>query len=211
MSIMVMLVAAPCSYANGKQEAPPGTASVSYIEGDVTLNGSAAALGDEVKAGATIQTGNDAQCEIVFRTKNIIHIASDTTLVFHPQDVTRGATLGKGAVAMVLKNLAANGEERFGITTKSVVGGVRGTSYFVRVGDDGSTYICACNGAIHITGADGKFDRDLESPHHKAFLVSGSGGDLTVSDAPLLYHTDADVDNLARKIGVTLDWTKVDK
>jgi hypothetical protein len=190
-------------------------ASVIYVDGEVTMNGSPASVGDDVQPGATISTGSDGLCEVVFNKKNIIHITGGTILTFDPEVLSKGATLRRGAIAMVLRNLgpfASNpGELRFRISTSTVVAGVRGTCFFVKVEDDNNTYVCCCNGSLHIEGASGEFTQNIAGSHHREVRVSRSVGGLSVAAAPLLYHTDADVEAIAEKIGETIDWTKIDK
>src|SRR5271157_597376 len=82
-------------------------ASIIYLEGDVTLDGVPASVGDAVVAGATLRTGENALCEVVFNTRNIVHMTGSTILRFDPNQLSRGASLEKGAIAMVLRNLAA--------------------------------------------------------------------------------------------------------
>lgn len=190
-------------------------ASIIYVDGEVTMNGSPATVGDDVQPGATIKTGSDGLCEVVFNRKNIIHITSSTILTFDREVLSRGATLRGGAIAMVLRNLgpfARNpGELRFRIQTSTAVAGVRGTCFFVKVEDDNDTYICCCNGSLHIAGPSGEFTKNIAGSHHREVRVTRSDAGLSVSAAPLLYHTDADVEAIAAKIGETIDWTKIDK
>lgn len=192
-------------------------ASIIYIEGDVSMNGSPAAVGDEVLPGAVLATARDSLCQIVFNTKNIIHMAAGTTLHFDPRAVSLGATLQKGAVAMVLRNLnpfiSANpaDELRFTIRTSTAVAGVRGTCFFVAVEDDNNTYVCACNGAIHLEGSDGQFTQNLASSHHEELRVTRSASGISARAAPMLYHTDQDVEAIASKIDEKVDWTRIDR
>lgn len=189
------------------------TASIVYLEGTVTLNGSPAAVGDSVPAGALVQTGADSICQIVFNARNIIHLAADTSLRLDPALVSRGATLQKGTIAMVLRNLApsAPGEVRFTIRTSSTVAGVRGTCFLVKVEDDNNTYICCCNGSIHLEGTSGEFTRNLAAPHHREVRITKSATGLSMAAAPMLYHSDKDVETIAARIGEKIDWTKIDK
>lgn len=190
-------------------------ASIVYVEGDVTLNGKPASVGDQVAPGATIKTESDAVCQVVFNRKNIVHITGNTILTFDPQVLSRGATLQKGAIAMVLRNLgpfgSAPGELRFKIRTSTAVAGVRGTCFFVKVEDENNTFVCCCNGSLHLEGAAGEFTQNIAGSHHREVRVSRSGNGTSVSAAPLLYHTDADVEAIAARIGETIDWTKIDK
>jgi|SRR5208283_1829278 len=192
-------------------------ASIVYIEGDVSMNGSPAVVGDEVLPGAVLTTAKESLCQIVFNAKNIVHMAAGTTLRFDAKALSRGATLQKGAVAMVLRNLnpliSGNpGDElRFTIKTSTAVAGVRGTCFFVAVEDENNTYVCACNGAIHLEGSGGQFTQNLASSHHQEVRVTRSASGISVIAAPLLYHTDGDVEAIAARIDEKIDWTKIDR
>ena len=190
-------------------------ASIIYIEGDVTMNGSPASVGDDVQPGATIETAPDAVCQVVFNRKNIVHVAGGTVLTFDPKVLSQGATLQKGAIAMVLRNLGKvvgkPDELRFRITTSNAVAGVRGTCFFVKIEDDDNTFICCCNGSLHLDNAAGDSLRNLAGSHHQEVRVSRSATGVSVASAPLIYHTDGDVEAIAARIGETIDWTRIDK
>jgi hypothetical protein len=188
-------------------------ASIVYIEGEVTMNGSPAAVGDDVQPGALITTAKESVCQVVFNTRNIVHMAAATTLRFDGKAIAKGATLQKGAVAMVLRNLAAvpGDEPRFSIKTSTAAAGVRGTCFFVAVEDENNTYICACNGALHVEGEGGEFTQNLASSHHREVRVTRSTTGVSVSAAPMLYHTSGDVETVAARIGETIDWTKLER
>ncbi len=203
--VLFLLVACSAAFSADK-------ASIVYIDGDVTMNGSAASVGDAVPPGAVVTTAADSVCEIVFNTKNIVHVAAGTTLRFD-STLSRGATLQKGAVAMVLRKLAAvQGDElRFTVRTSTTVAGVRGTCFLIAVEDQDHTYVCACNGSVHLEGADGQVTENLASSHHQEVRVSRTGASESISSAPLLYHTDADVEAIAARIGEKIDWTTIDQ
>ncbi|MGA2481129.1 MAG: FecR domain-containing protein [Spirochaetia bacterium] len=204
---LVLLFAGAAAFAADK-------ASIVYIEGDVTMNGAPAAVGDDVQPGALITTAKDSVCQVVFNSRNIVHMAAGTTLRFDLNAVSKGATLQKGAIAMVLRNLAAaapGDELRFSIRTSTAVAGVRGTCFFVAVEDENNTYICACNGALHLEGQGGQFTQNIASSHHREVRVTRSAAGISVSAAPLEYHTDGDVEAVAARIGETIDWTKIDR
>jgi hypothetical protein len=205
-STFILLMASGAVFAADK-------ASIVYIEGDVTMNGSPAAIGDDVQPGALITTGKDSVCQVVFNTKNIVHLESGTTLRFDGKALSHGATLQKGAVAMVLRNLVAvpGDELRFTIRTSTAVAGVRGTCFFIDVEDENNTYICACNGAIHLEGDGGQFTQNLASSHHREVRVSRTATGISVNAAPMAYHTDGDVEAVAARIGEKIDWTKIDR
>ena len=189
------------------------TASIVYIEGDVTMNGSPAEVGDVVLPGALMETGKASVCQVVFNTRNIVHMAAGTTLRFDGKVLSRGATVQRGAVAMVLRKLVSTpGDQvKFSITTSTAVAGVRGTCFFVVVEDEDHTYICACNGQIRLQGAGQSFTQNLASSHHQELRVTRSASGISVSAAPLEYHNDEAVEAVAARIGETIDWTKLER
>jgi hypothetical protein len=150
---------------------------------------------------------------------SIIYIEGDVIMNGSPasvgDDVKPGATLQQGAIGMVLRNLgsltAGPGELRFRITTSNTVAGVRGTCFLVKIEDDNNTFICCCNGRIHLEGTGGVFTQNMASSHHEELRVRRSERGISVAAAPLLYHTDADVEAIAARIGETIDWTRIDK
>jgi hypothetical protein len=185
---------------------------ITYLEGQVTIDKVLAAIGDPVPEGSTIKTDKESQCLIVFRNRNIFHLAENTVFVFDPANRQTGSQLRQGSVGFVLKNLIASaGTPRFIIRTPTAVAGVRGTSFFIKVEDANNTYVCLCNGALNLQDSFGLNVQDIEAAHHKELRFTQSGGAVTVSDAALLYHTDEDMQGLAGKIGVTIDWSKIDR
>jgi hypothetical protein len=184
---------------------------ISYMEGQVTIDNVAAAIGDPVPLGSTIRTDSASECLIVFRDKNILHLNEKTVFVFNPGNLQTGSELRQGAVGFVLKNLEnVGGAPGFLIRTPSAVAGVRGTSGFIMVEDPNTTYLCLCNGALHLVDSLGGNARDIEAAHHKELRFTRSGDTVTVTDAPLQYHTDDDMQDLAARIGVNIDWNTVD-
>ncbi len=114
--------------------------------------------------------------------------------------------------ALVLKKLATlTGAPTFTVRTPSAVAGVRGTSFFINAVDARTTYICSCNGAVHVEDLRGGSAQDIVAAHHKAVVVTSTDTGATVADSTLLYHTDADLEKVASDIGVTIDWTTPDR
>ena len=160
-----------------------------------------------MQPGALITTAKDSVCQVVFNSRNIVHMAAGTTLRFDLNAVSKGATLQKGAIAMVLRNLnpfisAKPGDElRFSIRTSTAVAGVRGTCFFVDVEDENNTYICACNGAIHLEGEGGQFTQNIASSHHREVRVTRSATGILGERGP------AGVPHRRRcRIGCCTDW-----
>jgi hypothetical protein len=188
------------------------TPTVTYLEGSVTIDGQEAGIGDTVPLGAVVATSSGSLVDIEFNGRNAIRLSENTTLVFNPRNLQTGSELRQGALTLVLKRLSPgeNGEG-FLVRTPSAVAGVRGTSFFMKVESPTSTYVCACNGAVQVLGEDGSLLRELASAHHKGLRIEGTGGAPSVSDAPRLYHTDADLEKVAAVIGYKIDWSVIDQ
>ena len=123
---------------------------------------------------------------------------------------TTGHLLG-GALAAVLKNLTPTKTgNRFQIDTPTIVAGVRGTTFYVKVLNINSTYFCLCNGEVHLQDSAGGDKMALEAAHHSAVEYNREDGIFRVTKRPLLYHTDAEMQAFANKIGYTINWKKPD-
>ncbi len=185
--------------------------TVTYLEGTVTIDGSPAGIGDTVPLGSVVATSAASLVDIEFNARNAVRLSENTTLVFNPRNFQSGSELRQGALTLVLKQLSRGaGGEGFLVRTPSAVAGVRGTSFFMKVESPTSTYVCACNGAVQVLGADGSLLKDLVGSHHRGARIQQAGATPQLTDAPLLYHTDADLEKVAADIGYKIDWNVVD-
>jgi hypothetical protein len=210
LSGVLLAVAAIC-FAQAGQNGPR-VPTLTYMEGTVTIDGRSAAIGDSVPLGSVLTTSEQSVADIEFNARNVMRLSENTTLVFNPRNLQSGSELRLGALTLVLKNLpsGAVGESLL-VRTPTVVAGVRGTSFFIKVENPSSTYVCACNGVVQVLGADGRPLKELIASHHKAVRVAGSADQPQVTDAPMLYHTDQDVEKVAAAIGYKIDWSTVDR
>jgi hypothetical protein len=210
-TVVFLVVASAFSFAQQGQ-AGARVPTVTYLEGTVTIDGATANIGDTVPLGATVTTSAGSLVDIEFNTRNAIRLGENTTLVFNPNNLQTGSELRRGALTLVLKKLT-NGAtgQGFMVRTPSAAAGVRGTSFFMKVESPTSTYVCACNGVVQVFGSDGQPTRELAGSHHKAVHIDTSGSAPQVTDAPRLYHTDADLEGVASAIGFKIDWNVVDR
>jgi hypothetical protein len=205
--VLVLVLAASSAFAQAG-----GTALVSYVEGSATVDGKPASIGDPVPLGATVATAQDSLCEIQWNGKNAVRLGASTTFVFNPSNLQQGSELKQGTLVLVLKKLATvAGAPSFTVRTPSAVAGVRGTSFFINAVDAQTTYICSCNGSVHVEDIRGGSVHDLVSAHHQAFTYTATAAGATVAGAALLYHSDADMEKVAADIGVSIDWTTPDR
>jgi len=187
--------------------------TISYLEGSVTVDTASASIGDAVPFGAVVRTDKDSICEITFRQRNVIRLEELTSFVFNPVNLQVGSVLQQGALSLVLKNLVpmGPGDKSFYVRTATATAGVRGTSFFMKVEDPSTTYVCLCNGVLRLDDGTQVTGMDLEAAHHESYRVVNRGGTPSLEKAPMLYHTDDSMQALAGKIGYTIDWTRVDK
>jgi ferric-dicitrate binding protein FerR (iron transport regulator) len=196
------------------QVTPEADAGVSgtviYVEGKVTLNERQINTGERVPAKSLIVTGPGAECEITFAQKNIIRINENTTVSVDFSQPVKDLDLRQGSIASVLNNLDKLGNaDSFSVRTNVAVMGVRGTVIFVHADKD-RTYICDCNGTVYLRDADNKNQQTVEAAHHKASVFTKQNGKVVVRPGAMEYHTDEDMQNLAAKIGYTIDWSVIE-
>ena len=126
-------------------------------------------------------------------------------------DDQKSVELKSGAIANVLKKLTKTDKSLFRIKTPTALAAIRGTSFFVKVEDQAKTYICDCNGVIQVSDISGDNSRAVEASHHKGMRIVKTGSGFKLHDAGMLYHTDADIEDIAEKIGVVIDWSTIDR
>jgi ferric-dicitrate binding protein FerR (iron transport regulator) len=185
---------------------------VVYLEGDVTVNGVAVDIGTKLPGQSLIRTGKGSSVEVVFGDRNIFHLGAQTVLKIDFSTAAKQVSLDKGLFTSVLKKLAVltGSNPTFVLRTPTTSAGVRGTSFHVTVTDN-STYFCTCNGEVDLQADGSSGVIVLANAHHGSRVFTrGKDGKVSVVAGGLQDHTDATVEGLAKKIGVTIDWTKPD-
>ena len=178
-----------------------------YAEGNVRINGEEAELGQDVPFGATVQTGEDSYGEITIGTGNIFRIQSNSVAILELDDDSLEINLRFGAVGAVfdkIDSVVKGGSAR--VATPTAVAGVRGTAFFVNAEDLETTYICTCNGTLHITDKNGEAEQIVESGHHTAFRFARDDDTYAIESSVLIYHDDGYMERLAESVEVSIDW-----
>ncbi len=209
--LIIMLFLPVLIFAAGQGESgavPPSVEGVvEYFDGDVTVDGVPADFGTSVPYGAVVKTGADAYCEIVFNSKNIFRITESTVVEIKLSVKNPEITVEQGAVAALFDKLDAfTGGNPFNIKTRTAVASVRGTAFFIKVESPESTYVCICNGKIDVAEPDGKRPAVYSSGHHKAVYYRTVDGRTEVTKAPMLYHSDEEMEAIAAHIDERIDW-----
>ncbi len=193
--------------AGGAVAQSGATGRIEYLEGFVEVNGSLVDIGGTVQSGDIIRTDAGAYAEIVFNRRNIFRIGESTRAVLRLGGERPGIDLNQGSFTAVFERLRRIGGDNadFEVRTPTAVGGVRGTSFFVKVEGPDSTYVCACNGELQVPFEE-TTSLNILGTHHRAYrFVQGADG-VVASSAELVYHGDEDLDTLAEKIDHTIPW-----
>jgi hypothetical protein len=62
-----------------------------------------------------------------------------------------------------------------------------------------------------VEDANGKQRRILKAKHHESVqFIKWDDGHIERIASRMKHHTDAEMENLAKKIGIQVDWTEVD-
>lgn len=210
--LVVGLLALPsCSRKDGAGPVPgKSRGSIVFLEGEVTVDGTKAEIGQVLGPRARIETGPASTCDLVFDGRNAVRVSQNSLALLDFSRLVKEIDLKKGGVASVLKKLEKlTDRDSFRVTAPTATAGVRGTSFCVWT-DETTSYICACNGTVSTVDASGANEEILSSAHHTARLYTRDGGSITKVPAGLAHHDDASVQAVADRIGYTIDWSKAD-
>jgi ferric-dicitrate binding protein FerR (iron transport regulator) len=185
---------------------------ITSYKGKITVNSQAVvAINKEIKPGDVIETTPDSSCDITVNEKNILRIKPDTKLILNISGKESTIQLEKGWLAGVTKKVFTR-EGKFTVKTPTVVASVRGTSFCLKVENEKSTYFCVCNGAIELKGEGSAKNEKVEAAHHSArrFSKDSTGSLIEDNNPGLLYHDDSGIEEMAKIINETVDWSKPD-
>ena len=188
-----------------------GAPTIDYFEGWVTADGEPVDFGQPLSPGTLVQVGEGSYCEIIFGG-NILRIQENSIATIEIDSRKRKLDLRFGGVAAVFKKLQTlGGRESFEFRTPTAVGGVRGTTFYIRVEDVSNTYICTCNGELGLEFPNMHDERQILSAHHTAYrFTRGEGGSISAASAGLIYHTDEEMEELASNVDIEIDWSRAE-
>ena len=207
--MLFLLIPFTASAAGQAEEAAPEFAEgvVEYFDGEVLVDGVPADFGMRVPFGAVVETGADSYCEVVFENKNIFKVMESTIAEIRLSYENPEIVIDKGTFAALFSKLDAFvSDEPFRVKTHAAVASVRGTAFFIKVINPDLTYVCICNGELEFPGVEEEEPLAYSSGHHKAVYFGMADGETEIREAPMLYHTDEDMDLLARHISEKINW-----
>lgn len=172
---------------------------VHRLRGDVRVNGAPAREGMDVKAGDVVTTG--AASEAVFVTgKDAFLVRANSRI---EAQGTAGALVltGLRIVTGAVLSVFSPGERRALYTPTATVG-IRGTAVYIEA-EEARTYVCTCYGEAEIVSALDPSAREVVSTRHheQPRYVMGMGAPQMLMGAPVINHTDAELELLESLAG----------
>jgi hypothetical protein len=205
LATSILLLPTACKKTSSGEEL---AGRVSFVVGDVLLNGHAAAKDEAVRPGDVIETKINSSCELIIAGKNIIMLAPETRLVYNLRQGDGRLELLKGGFGALLRNKLPF--EEFIISTRTVTASIRGTAFYMAAESPVKTYACVCNGMIRFRPEGSDKEQTIAASHHTACYFTREKGAVLTEKAGLKYHSDASMEKEAAAIGETIDWSHVE-
>jgi hypothetical protein len=172
---------------------------VHTVTGDVTINGTAATQGMQVRAGDSVVTGPNG--DVVFVVgRDAFMVRGDSRVDLMRRDnssVLTGLRVLTGRILSVF----SPGRKRV-IQAETATIGIRGTAVYVESAPD-KTYVCTCYGTVDIVSRDDPAAREtVRTKHHdQPRYVMATGAPQMIMGAPVENHSDTELILLESLVG----------
>lgn len=175
---------------------PPG---IAQIKGDVRINGKPAERGQRVNAGDVIVTGKGA--ELVFVSEKDAFLVRADSRVEYGSAATKGVITALRVVTGALLSVFESGRRRQ-INTATATIGIRGTAIYIET-EARRTYACTCYGEAVLTPVDDPTAAETvrTKRHDQPRYIYGKGMPRMLEAAPVINHTDAELQMLETLVG----------
>ena len=175
---------------------PPG---IAQIKGDVRINGKPAERGQRVNAGDVIVTGKGA--ELVFVSEKDAFLVRADSRVEYGSAATKGVVTALRVVTGALLSVFDSGRRRQ-INTATATIGIRGTAIYIET-EARRTYACTCYGEAVLTPVDDPTAAETvrTKRHDQPRYIYGKGMPRMLEAAPVINHTDAELQMLETLVG----------
>jgi len=171
---------------------------VRSAQGEVTINGNAAAPGIPVRAGDTVVLGRGALTTFV--------LGEDAFLL---RENSRVELTGSGLIVDALRLVTGKLLGVFGrgkgrrLMTETATIGIRGTGAYIEAQPE-RTYFCLCYGTAEVAAATGGARETYSTRHHESpRYIYGDGRSAAIVPASVVNHTDGELLMLEALVGRT--------
>jgi hypothetical protein len=178
---------------------PPG---VAQIKGDVRINGKPAERGQRVAPGDVIVTGGNG--ELVFVAERDAFLVRANSRIEFGSAAARGAATVLRVLTGAILSVFESGARREIRTTTATIG-IRGTGIYVEA-EAQRTYACTCYGEAVLTPVDDPAAAETVRTrrHDQPRYIYGKGMPQMMAAAPVVNHTDAELQMLEALVGRTV-------
>jgi hypothetical protein len=175
---------------------PPG---VAQVKGDVRINGKPAERGQRVAPGDVIVTGRNG--ELVFVAERDAFLVRANSRIEFGSAAARGAVTVLRVLTGALLSVFESGARREIRTTTATIG-IRGTGIYVET-EAQRTYACTCYGEAVLTPVDDPAAAETVRTrrHDQPRYIYGKGMPQMMAAAPVVNHTDAELQMLEALVG----------
>lgn len=174
---------------------PPG---VAQIKGDVRINGKPAERGQRVAPGDVIVTGGNG--ELVFVAERDAFLVRANSRIEFGSTAARVATVLRVLTGAVLSVFESGTRREIRTVTATI--GIRGTGIYVEI-EAQRTYACTCYGEAVLTPVDDPAAAETVRTrrHDQPRYIYGKGMPQMMAAAPVVNHTDAELQMLEALVG----------
>lgn len=171
------------------------TFRVTAIEGRVESGRVRLSVGDRLTAGASVRTSDSASVVMKAPGRAAVKLGAKSAMTICESGDTINLQLKRGSILAVV----SRGKGAFSLSTPTAVAGVRGTAFYVEALGRDRTYVCLCEGALWLATRDTACEiRSADRSHHTPVMITkDSSGRLTPAPAPMLHHTNEDIEALS--------------
>lgn len=138
------------------------------LKGQLNINKSPAAIGQQIKAGDSLVTGPNSKATVLFQG-DAYHLKENTTFVL-PSDAGSNSSVVGGAV---LAAFTPGKPKKIQVGDKAVLS-IRGTGVYVEVGTESSDF-CLCYGQANLSSNKSDVDVVTDTKFHKDFTIEANG------------------------------------
>lgn len=160
-TLLVFLLVTPLSAFGAK---------VSFVKGDVSVNGKAASIGQNVSQGSRVKTGKKGHAVVELGTGREIKLDPSTSIrVARVTSKKKPITINLDRGGMIAKIKKGRKGKGFVIRTKSATMGVRGTHFYAAVAKKKDVWMCVNEGSVEIK--DNKSGQKVVVPEGKGVFA----------------------------------------
>jgi len=187
-SFVVVFLCLFCLYCCREKQADKAQKAVlTFILGEVQVAGKTAGLNQEIQGGMAIVTGEKSRAEIKLGQSSGIQIREKSQVKLLLQNDQWRTEVIHGAVLNLLRP-----HSKYQLSGPAGVIAVRGTIFYVNCYEDGTQYVCTCNGSVDILIGDTML-REVTSSHHEPYTLIPTAHGTVLKPSEMKEHTDPEI------------------